>query len=151
MSCYFGRPSDYSDSMLQEARRRIRADSNLSPSKLNTRLDLVRCDVGKIPMKTDSVDAFHAGAAMHCWPELELAASEIYRVLKPGGRYFATTFLSSYFGNLRASEAGASRQAFQYFQSADEIRKLLESGGFSPDKISVEVKQPAALIIRCEK
>lgn len=143
--------------MLQEARRRIKAEPSLSPSQLkNTRLDLVRCDVGKIPMKTNSVDAFHAGAAMHCWPELELAASEIFRVLKPGGRYFATTFLSTYFGTLQAAEGGSgstavSSQAFQYFQSADVLRGLLESGGFSPDKISIEVLQPAALIIRCEK
>jgi ubiquinone/menaquinone biosynthesis C-methylase UbiE len=72
--------------MLSEARRRIRADPNLSPQRQKTQLDLVRCDVGRIPMKTESIDAFHAGAAMHCWPELPLAASEIYRVLKPGGR-----------------------------------------------------------------
>jgi ubiquinone/menaquinone biosynthesis C-methylase UbiE len=77
---------DYSDSMLSEARRRIRADPSLSPQRRKTQLDLVRCDVGRIPMKTNSVDAFHAGAAMHCWPELPLAASEIHRVLKPGGR-----------------------------------------------------------------
>lgn len=147
--------SDYSDSMLQEARRRIRADPSLSPTNLkNTKLDLVRCDVGRIPMKTNSVDALHAGAAMHCWPELEAAASEIYRVLKPGGRYFATTFLSTYFGTLQASEGGASgptRQGFQYFESADQLRGLMESGGFFPEKISVEVIKPAAVIIRCEK
>lgn len=55
---------DYSDSMLTEARRRIRADPEIASS--STKLDLVRCDVAKIPMKTDSIDAFHAGAAMHC-------------------------------------------------------------------------------------
>ena len=145
---------DYSDSMLTEARRRIGADPSLSPSRRKTQLDLVRCDVGRIPMKTESIDAFHAGAAMHCWPELPLAASEIYRVLKPGGRYFATTFLSSYFGTLQAAEggnSGPSQQAFQYFGSTDELRKLLEDGGFSPEKISIEVLQPAAVVIRCEK
>ena len=140
--------------MLEEARRRIRADPSLSPDRLKTRLDLVRLDVGRIPMKTESVDALHAGAAMHCWPDLPKAASEIYRVLKPGGRYFATTFLSSYFGNLQRSDGGASgpsRQAFQYFGSTDQLRSLLEDGGFAPEKISIEVLQPAAIVIRCEK
>lgn len=146
---------DYSKSMLTEARRRIVADRELSrgPSSA-TKLDLVRLDVGCLPMKNNSVDAMNAGAAMHCWPDLPAAASEIYRVLKPGGRYFATTFLSSYFGTLQAAEGGAngpSRQAFQYFESVDQLRSLLESGGFARDKIFIEVLGNACVVIRCEK
>merc|ERR1712194_812432 len=70
---------DYSDSMLTEARRRIKADPELSPKSLKTSLDLVRLDVGQIPMKTESIDCLHAGAAMHCWPDLDAAASEVFR------------------------------------------------------------------------
>jgi len=144
---------DYSESMLTEARRRIRMDSQLSNLK-TTQLDLVRCDVGEIPMQTESVNAFHAGAAMHCWPDLQAAAKEIYRVLKPGGRYFATTFLSQYFGTLQAAEGGAqgpSKQAFQYFESVDQLRRLMEDGGFEHDKIHIEVLGTACVVVRCEK
>ena len=108
---------DYSDSMLTEARRRIQSDPQLSQSRS---LDLVRLDVGQIPMQDNSVDALNAGAAMHCWPDLDAAASEIYRVLKPGGRYFASTFLSSYFATLSGMDGQANtpptQQAFQYFE-----------------------------------
>ena len=108
---------DYSDSMLTEARRRIQSDPALSQSRS---LDLVRLDVGQIPMQDNSVDALNAGAAMHCWPDLDAAASEIYRVLKPGGRYFASTFLSSYFSTLSGMDGQANtpptQQAFQYFE-----------------------------------
>jgi ubiquinone/menaquinone biosynthesis C-methylase UbiE len=145
---------DYSASMLDEARRRIQADSDLSGGKLKTQLDLVRLDVGQIPMKNATVDALHAGAAMHCWPDLPTAASEIYRVLKPGGRYFATTFLSAYFQVLQQSEggqSGPSRQAFQYFESVEQLRSLMESGGFERDKIQIEVLGSACVVIRCEK
>ena len=143
---------DYSESMLTEARRRIELDRELRDLG-KTRLDLVRMDVGKIAMKNESVSAFHAGAAMHCWPELELAASEVYRVLKPGGRYFATTFLSLYFGELQQVDNGiaTSQQAFQYFQSTEELRSLMESGGFDRQKISIEVLGNACAVIRCEK
>uniref|UniRef100_A0A7S2Y979 Methyltransferase type 11 domain-containing protein n=1 Tax=Entomoneis paludosa TaxID=265537 RepID=A0A7S2Y979_9STRA len=144
---------DYSASMLEEARRRIQADSSLS-NLPETQLDLVRLDVGQIPMQDSSIDALHAGAAMHCWPDLPAAAEEIHRVLKPGGRYFATTFLSSYFGMLQASEGGAtgpSRQAFQYFESVDQLRELMIMGGFARDKVNVEVIEPACVVIRCEK
>ena len=79
--------------MLTEARRRIDAEPKLKSLK-TTKLDLVRLDVGNIPMQDGKVDCLHAGAAMHCWPDLDKAASEIYRVLKPGGRAVLMTFNS---------------------------------------------------------
>ncbi|KAL7440826.1 hypothetical protein ACHAXH_008972 [Discostella pseudostelligera] len=148
---------DYSDSMLTEARRRIRADSEIASSL--TRLDLVRCDVAKIPMKSNSIDIFHAGAAMHCWPEIEESLKEIHRVLVPGGRYFATTFLSNYFSTIadveKASNGGSefeqNMQAFQYFPSKEFLRDLLVDAGFEESKVAVEVLGRACVIIRCEK
>lgn len=148
---------DYSDSMLQEARRRIRADPDLPSSK--TQLDLVRCDVAKMPFKSDSIDVLHAGAAMHCWPEIEESLKEIHRVLTPGGRYFATTFLCLYFQNVanmeRTSNGGVdveqSMQAFQYFPSAEYLKDLLIDAGFEKDKVDVEVVGSGCVIMRCEK
>ena len=148
---------DYSDSMLTEARRRIKADPELSPESLkNTSLDLVRLDVGQIPMRTESVDCLHAGAAMHCWPDLNAAASEIHRVLKPGGRYFATTFLSTFFSNVSAMDEQAgnmspSQQAFQYFDSVDTLKDLVVGGGFDESKVTIEILGSSCVVIRAEK
>lgn len=146
---------DYSASMLEQARRFIDSDAELQKISSKTQLDLVRLDVGQIPMKNASVDSLHAGAAMHCWPELVAAISEIHRVLKPGGRYFATTFLSSYFSLLRRSDgitaSEPSQQAFQYFGSVDQLRSLLTEGGFKNENISIEVLGTACVVIQCEK
>jgi ubiquinone/menaquinone biosynthesis C-methylase UbiE len=145
---------DYSEAMLMEARRRIQAESsNISSGKSNTKLQLVRCDVGQIPMQTASVPAVHAGAAMHCWPDLPAALSEVYRVLQPGGRYFASTFLSSYFRTLQLSSSSTDiqSQAFQYFESTDMIQSLLVQAGFESDNIQIEILGNACIIIRCEK
>lgn len=57
---------DYSESMLLEARRRIMADPSLSGNKRKCRLDLVKLDVGRIPMRENSVDALHAGMSSRC-------------------------------------------------------------------------------------
>ena len=146
---------DYSDSMLTEARRRIKADPELSPKSLKTSLDLVRLDVGQIPMRTESLDCLHAGAAMHCWPDLNAAMSEIYRVLKPGGRYFATTFLSTYFASVAAMDGQSgmapSQQAFQYFDSVDTLKDLVVGGGFDESKVTIEVLGTSCVVIRAEK
>ncbi|GFH46764.1 hypothetical protein CTEN210_03238 [Chaetoceros tenuissimus] len=143
---------DYSDSMLTEARRRIEADPDLKSDKCSTKLDLVRCDVGNIPMKSESLPALHAGAAMHCWPDLDAALSEIYRCLIPGGRYFASTFLAEYFRNVAMTDGDSiNSQAFQYFKSPEELKELLVRNGFESDKVDVEVLGTSCAIIRAEK
>ena len=55
---------------------------------------------------------------------------------------------------LSNADGGASepsKQAFQYFQSTDTLRALMERGGFEPDKVTIEVLTPACVVIRCEK
>lgn len=141
---------DYSDSMLTEARRRITQDSELMKK---SPVELVRCDVAKLPFSTESLDCLHAGAAMHCWPELQEGLNEIYRALKPGGRYFATTFLSSYFRQVRAagSDNSLNEQAFQYFETTDQLKDYFLIAGFSEENIDIEVLGNACVVMRCKK
>jgi hypothetical protein len=54
----------------------------------------VRADIARLPFATGSVDAIHAGAAIHCWPNPQAALAEISRVLRPGGVFVASTFLN---------------------------------------------------------
>lgn len=147
---------DYSASMLTEARRRISADRKLNESleENKTQLELIQLDVAKIPMQDESVECLHAGAAMHCWPETMEGLTEIHRVLVPGGRFFATTFLAKYFGTIQAAEGGRtgpSRQAFNYFESKDELKDMMIVAGFPSEKVSVEILGNSCAVIRCEK
>ncbi|CAN4103600.1 unnamed protein product [Withania somnifera] len=56
-------------------------------------LALVRADVSRLPFFSGSVDAVHAGAALHCWPSLSNVIAEIKRILHSGGVFHGTTFL----------------------------------------------------------
>ena len=73
------------------------------------------------------MDALHAGAAMHCWPNLEAGLKEIHRVLKPGGKFFATTFIQGAYGTPMPKQTGGG--TFRFFSSLDELEQLLKDAG----------------------
>lgn len=56
---------DLSPTMLEETRRRC-VEEGINPP------ELIRMDSSRLPFASNSLDAVHAGAAMHCWPRLEL-------------------------------------------------------------------------------
>ncbi|KAJ4959586.1 hypothetical protein NE237_026697 [Protea cynaroides] len=81
---------DFSENMLRQSYDFIKADDTI----LNSNLALVRADVSRLPFLSGSVDAVHAGAALHCWPSPSNAVSEICRILRSGGVFVGTTFLA---------------------------------------------------------
>jgi ubiquinone/menaquinone biosynthesis C-methylase UbiE len=82
---------DFSENMLRQCYEFIKQDKALSTANLA----LVRADISRLPFTAGSVDAVHAGAALHCWPSPSSAVAEISRVLRPGGVFVATTFVLS--------------------------------------------------------
>ncbi|XP_021900730.1 uncharacterized methyltransferase At1g78140, chloroplastic isoform X2 [Carica papaya] len=80
---------DYSENMLRECYNFIQQEENFPKENLI----LVRADISRLPFISSSIDAVHAGAALHCWPSPSLAVAEISRVLRPGGVFVATTFI----------------------------------------------------------
>merc|ERR1711871_1439176 len=167
---------DFSDSMLLETRNRIErtrkrllltgkldatedSDPDIENSGENgsssnlPRLDLLRVDVANLPIRSSSVGCLHAGAAMHCWPDVDKGLSEIYRVLQDdGGLYFASTFLSPYFRVGSPSgedETDVTKKAFQMFDSAEELKSMVEKAGFQ--EVSVTVEGKSCAIIRAKK
>jgi len=135
---------DFSESMLEEVDRRRKEEQ--CPE-----FDLVRADVANLPFSTDGVDAIHSGAALHCWPYVQDGLKEVHRVLKPGGTFFATTFLwgiPDEIVNLQANlDVAGPRRAYRFF-SVEELEWLAKGAGFS--EVDVEKRNRCA-IIRCVK
>eukprot|EP00904_Undaria_pinnatifida_P003185 jgi/Undpi1/12868/HiC_scaffold_7.g02535.m1 len=129
---------DLSPAMLSETALRFKQQGLGKP-------ELIRCDVSKLPLKTESLDGVHAGAALHCWSKLEDSLSEVYRVLKPGKGFFATTFLT---GAMISTSDSAGEQGFKFFK-VDELENLMLDAGFA----EVEVLQSgrACAIVRATK
>lgn len=142
---------DFSEVMLLETSRRIAetgsgSTAGSTAAKAYTAPELVRCDVAKLPFATGSVSGCHAGAALHCWPDLEAGLAEVCRVLQPGtGRFFATTFKKGAYGVPRQmnENGGAS---FRFFD-VEELEGLLRDAGFTT--VDVELVGAGCLVARC--
>ncbi|KAL3621424.1 hypothetical protein CASFOL_021033 [Castilleja foliolosa] len=80
---------DFSETMLKQCYDFIRQDDSFPEENLI----LVKADISRLPFGSSSVDAVHAGAALHCWPSPSAAVAEISRVLKPGGIFVASTYI----------------------------------------------------------
>lgn len=111
--------ADLSPSMLRETHRAFLNEDLPVP-------ELVRCDSARLPFVRNSISAVHAGAAMHCWPEIQRSLREIHRVLRPGGALYATTFVQRRFVRRDA----ARDQGFTLFSSPEEIDQLVKDAGF---------------------
>ncbi|GAB2260445.1 hypothetical protein Droror1_Dr00011300 [Drosera rotundifolia] len=81
---------DYSEAMLRQCYEFVQAEESFPKENLI----LVRADIARLPFVSGSVDAVHAGAALHCWPSPSIAVAEISRVLRPGGVFVATTTIA---------------------------------------------------------
>lgn len=129
--------SDFSDTMLKETWQQMEADTSIDEDEVL----LVRADVGRLPFKSNSLDAVHAGAAIHCWPNPIAAMAEITRVLRPGGVLVGTTFLLplSQLGEIVGDDklrpfwevlrsTRPARQGINYWEEA-ELKDLCEMCG----------------------
>ncbi|XP_022937076.1 uncharacterized methyltransferase At1g78140, chloroplastic [Cucurbita moschata] len=80
---------DYSENMLKECYAFIKEEENFPKESLV----LIRADIARLPFASSSIDAVHAGAALHCWPSPSAAVAEISRILKPGGVFVGSTYI----------------------------------------------------------
>jgi ubiquinone/menaquinone biosynthesis C-methylase UbiE len=71
---------DLSEGMLAQCHERLRAADG--------RLQLVRGDSQRIPFADNSFDALTCSHSFHHYPRQDLVASEMFRVLRPGGRLY---------------------------------------------------------------
>ncbi|KAL9234256.1 hypothetical protein vseg_009144 [Gypsophila vaccaria] len=81
---------DYSEAMLRQCLEFLQEDPDFPKEKLIH----VRADISRLPFVSRTIDAVHAGAALHCWPSPAAAVAEISRVLRPGGVFVATTTIA---------------------------------------------------------
>ncbi|KMZ67702.1 putative methyltransferase, chloroplastic [Zostera marina] len=120
---------DFSENMLRQCDEFVKKEGVSTES-----LILVRADICRLPFASTSVDAVHAGAALHCWPSPSSSVAEISRILRPGGVFVATTFIADgVYSNLPF--LSLARQVFhgitksRIFLSESELEDLCKTCG----------------------
>ncbi|KAH1091677.1 hypothetical protein J1N35_018934 [Gossypium stocksii] len=78
--------------MLRQCTDFIKQDASLL-ARICNNIALVKANVSTLPFSSGSIDAVHAGAALHCWPSPSNAIVEISRILRSGGVFVGSTFL----------------------------------------------------------
>ncbi|MBN1995021.1 MAG: class I SAM-dependent methyltransferase [Anaerolineae bacterium] len=66
------------------------AEKNAAEYGLTERVEYIHGDALQMPFEDEFFDGVFTNAALHEWADPERALNEIYRVLKPGGRYLIT-------------------------------------------------------------
>jgi ubiquinone/menaquinone biosynthesis C-methylase UbiE len=77
--------TDLSEDMLKVARQNASNKGILN-------IDTLACDVCELPFEDNSFDAISCRFGFMFFPDMQLAAKEMYRVLKPGGRLAASVW-----------------------------------------------------------
>ena len=112
---------DFSESMLVETYLRCKRE------KIENVPLLVRADVVRLPFPDESISFVHAGAALHCWPKPEDGLKEVYRIMKPGGKFMLTTF-----GKTAVLEGTIDQNVKQSMGARRTLRNVMKTFGGKP-------------------
>ena len=111
---------DYSEDMLAQAEAHLANCPHIS---------CIQGDVGQLPLENELCDIVLSMNGFHAFPDKRKAFQEIWRVLKPGGKFIACFYIK---GELRVTDwlvknILAKKGWFTPpFQTRDEIKGLLE-------------------------
>jgi sterol 24-C-methyltransferase len=103
---------------------------------LEGQVQLQRANMIDLPFPDSSFDAVYTIEAWCCAPDAEKAVSEVYRVLKPGGKFGVYEWVNTPVYDdsnalHRTIRSGIERgSAVPYLQFASDRRKILEKVGF---------------------
>lgn len=121
--------TDFSEKMIREAKKKAHS----------TRLFFSVQDATALPYAPGTFDVVVIANALHIMPEPEKALTEIYRVLKPGGLFYAPTFVQIEGkmpeNKIRMMEAIGFHTYHKW--NAGELISYVSEHGFIPQKHSL--------------
>ena len=117
--------------------------TDLAKRKGLSNLEYILGDLEKIPLPSKSVDLALMSQSLHHAPHPEIALTEAYRVLKPGGQLIVIDLKKHLFEKARELY-GDHWLGF----GANELYRMIETAGFSRAKVEVVAKEKKKPFLR---
>jgi len=89
----------------------------------------------KLPLPDHSVDVVNCCGALHLFPDTQIALNEIYRVLKPAGRFTTAVFRHPSGRIGQKIESFANRKVGVKTFTSTELQDQLKKVGFSESRV----------------
>ncbi|MEW5804775.1 MAG: methyltransferase domain-containing protein [bacterium] len=129
---------DLAYGMISHASRMAREDAFFTPSRGRKYPLFLQADAEKLPYRTKSFDLVLSNLAYQWVSDLGHAFREVYRVLKPGGRFSFSTLGRGTLAELHCSFGEAYRKLGkespqphgQLFAAPDEVERIMKDSGF---------------------
>jgi SAM-dependent methyltransferase len=120
---------DLSPAMLGRARRRAAA-RGLGEA------EFLEADAAALPLESGSADLFLSYWGLHCFADPAAALAEVARVLKPGGRLVASSFVRGRDSLRQRLLIRPHTGGFGALGSQAEIERWLTTAGLAPDAVA---------------
>jgi ubiquinone/menaquinone biosynthesis C-methylase UbiE len=109
---------------------------SVARARLGSRALLAEADAVALPFRASAFDLVISASALHHWPDLAAALSEMRRVLAPGGRLAITDWCADrWLDRIRDRVYRGLEPAHQRALRSDELASLLADAGFSDVRV----------------
>ncbi|MEM7091513.1 MAG: methyltransferase domain-containing protein [Actinomycetota bacterium] len=114
-----------------------RAAGVVAAAGLVDRIDIRRVEPGRLPFDADDFDVVFSKDSIVHIPDKEALAADVFRIVRPGGWFAASDWLTSHDGEPSAEMADYLRKEDLGFgmASPDRYRAALEAAGFEDVKL----------------
>jgi len=128
--------TDIAENMLEVAKEKVRQTGIQN-------VEFITCDVSELPFRNESFDAISCRFGFMFFPDLRLAANEMYRVLKPGGKiaaavwnipeknFWVTATMGTIMKNLEMSPPPPDTSGMFRCAKPGRMKTVFENAGFS--------------------
>lgn len=112
---------DYSSASVSASLRKNEKEANAK------RTEVVQANVSSIPFDSETFDVVTAFETIYFWSEIANDFKEVYRIIKPGGRFFVCNEISEFNKQSQRWKNIIDMQVY----TVEEIASLMLSAGFN--------------------